>query len=131
MNFPTNAALARYGAVKVTTASPGNLLVMLYEGLIRFLREAQTAMTAKERARAGERLSRSQAIINHLLASLDFQHAPELCQNLQSLYVFCIGHLLKANLEQDPEKIGEVIRLLTPLRDAWSAAVAQVSSQPR
>jgi flagellar protein FliS len=131
MNFPTNAALARYGAVKVTTASPGNVLVMLYEGLVRFLREAQTAMTNKERARAGERLGRSQAILNHLLSSLDFQQSPALCQNLQSLYVFCIGHLLKANLEQDPDKIGEVIKLLTPLRDAWATAVAQVSAQPR
>jgi flagellar protein FliS len=130
MNLPANA-LARYGAVKVTTANPGNLLVMLYEGLIRFLREAQAAMAAQDRARAGERLGRSQAIISHLLSSLDSQHAPELCKNLQSLYVFCISHLLKANLEQDPEKIGEVLRLLTPLRDAWVAAVAQVSGTPR
>ena len=131
MNLPMNTALARYGAVKVTTASPGHLLVMLYEGLIRFLREAQTAMTTNDRARAGERLSRSHAIINHLLTSLDAQHAPELCQNLQSLYVFCGGHLLKANLEQDPDKIGDVVRLLTPLRDAWVTAVAQVSGQAR
>jgi flagellar protein FliS len=104
---------------------------MLYEGLIRFLRDAQAAMVDKQRARAGERLSRSHAIINHLLSSLDAKHAPELCQNLQSLYVFCGGHLIKANLEQDPAKIGDVIRLLTPLRDAWVTAVAQVSAPPR
>jgi len=129
MNFGANTALARYGAVKVTTASPGNLLVMLYEGLVRFLREAQTAMVAKEHARCGERLSRCQAILNHLLTGLDRTHNAALCDNLQSLYVFCIGHLLKANLEQDPDKIGEVVEVLLPLRDAWATAVAQVSGQ--
>ncbi len=129
MNLPTHAALARYGAVKVTTASPGNILVMLYEGLIRFLRDAHAAMVAGERSRCGERISRAQAIINHLLGSLDPQHAPELCQQLQALYLFCIGHLLKANLEQSPDKINDVIRVLLPLRDAWVTAVAQVSSQ--
>jgi len=131
MNLPTQNALARYGAVKVTTASPGNLLVLLYEGLLRFLREAQVAMQANERARAGERLGRAQAILHHLLGSLDKAQAPALCENLQSLYVFSMGHLLKANVEQKPEKIADVIRVLTPLRDAWVTAVAQVSGQEK
>ena len=48
MNLPSQAALARYGAVKVTTASPAHILVMLYDGLLRFLRDAQAAMAAKE-----------------------------------------------------------------------------------
>lgn len=128
MNLPTHAALARYGAVKVTTASPGTLLVMLYDGLARFLKEAQAAMIAKDRGRAGERIGRSQAIINHLLATLDPKHAPDLCAKLQSVYVFCIGHLLQANAQQDPDKIGDVLRIVEPLRDAWSKAVAEVAA---
>jgi flagellar protein FliS len=131
MNLPTQAALARYGAVKVTTASPGQILVMLYDGLLRFLREAQAAFTAKERAKAGERVSRSLAIIDQLLVGLDPKHAPELCDRLQGLYIFCIQRLVKANNEQNAEMVGEVIRVLSPLRDAWSTAVLELASAPR
>lgn len=131
MNLPTQAAIARYGAVKVTTANPGQILVMLYDGLLRFLREAQAAFVAKERARAGERISRSLAILENLLTTLDPTHAPELCERLQSLYVFSIQRLVRANVEQNPEMVGEIIRVLTPLRDAWSTAVAQLASAPR
>src|ERR1700690_3073880 len=98
MNLPTQAALARYGAAKVTTQSPGQILVMLYDGLLRFLREAQGAFVAKERAKAGERVSRSLAILDQLLIGLDPKHAPELCERLQALYVFCIQRLVRANL---------------------------------
>ena len=126
MNLPVNAALARYGAVKVTTANPGNLLVMLYEGLIRFLREAQTAMAANDRARAGERLSRSQAIIRPPAREPRFAaRAPALPEPAGPLRVLHRSSA-QGQPQQDPEKIGEVVRLLTPLRDAWSTAVAQV-----
>jgi flagellar protein FliS len=128
MNLPTHAALARYGAVKVTTASPGQILVMLYDGLLRFLREAQTAMAAKDRGKAGERISRSHAILAYLLNTLDPTHAPALCANLQPLYVFCMQRLLSANLEQDVAKLADVVRVLAPLRDAWSTAVAEVAA---
>jgi flagellar protein FliS len=127
MNMPVQQALAKYGAVKVTTANPGQILVMLYDGLLRFLREASDAMTAKQRGRAGERISRSMAIVRQLLSDLDPTHAPELCQNLRALYMFCIQHLLEANVEQSPAKIDNVIRVLTPLRDAWAEAVTQTS----
>lgn len=128
MNLPAQAALARYGAVKVTTASPGHLLVMLYDGLIRFLREAAAAMVAKDRSRACERISRSHGIISHLLSSLDPQPAPELAQHLQSVYMFCMARLLTANLNQDPAKVDEVLRVMLPLREAWAIAVAEVGS---
>jgi flagellar secretion chaperone FliS len=129
MNVPIQAALARYGAIKVTTSSPGQLLVMLYDGLLRFLREAQAAMAANDRKRSGERIGRSHDILAYLLATLDPTHNAQLCAHLQPLYVFCMQHLLKANLEQDPTKLGELVRILTPLRDAWSTAVEQLAAK--
>jgi flagellar protein FliS len=127
MNVPTQAALARYGAVKVTTASPAQVLVMLYDGLLRFLREAQEAMRQNKRGRAGERISRSHAILQELVSALDPEQSPQLCERLQSLYLFCMQHLLRANIEQDPAKIGDIVRLLVPLRDAWSTAAVEVA----
>jgi flagellar protein FliS len=127
MNLPSQA-LARYGAVKVTTASPGHLLVMLYDGLLRFLREGQAAMLRKERGKAGEKISRAHAILAHLLETLDPSHNAALCAHLQPLYLFCMQHMRKANFEQDPEKLAELVRILAPLRDAWATAVAQVAA---
>lgn len=132
MNVPTRlpnqAALARYAAVKVTTASPGQVLVMLYDGLLRFLREAQAAMAAKNTPRVGERIGRALKILEHLLGSLDPKHAPKLCEHLQGLYMFCMRHLVRANIEKDSAKVDDVIRMLAPLRDAWATAVAQVGA---
>ena len=130
MNMNTTA-LARYGAVKVTTAGPGDLLVMLYDGLIRFMREAIDAMEKKDRARAGSRIGRALAILEHLLATLDRKHSPELCDRLQGIYLFCMPRLVLANLEQSTAKIADVIDILSPLRDAWATAVAELRAAPR
>jgi len=125
--MPVQHALAKYGAVKVTTANPGQILVMLYDGLLRFLRDASDAMTANRRGRSGESISRAMSILRQLLGDLDPSHAPELCQNLRALYMFCIQHLVRANIEQNPAKVEEVVGLLSPLRDAWVEAVAQTA----
>jgi flagellar protein FliS len=130
MNLPSHAALARYGAVKVTTSSPGQVLVMLYDGLLRFLRDAQTAMIAKDRVKTGERISRSHAILAQLLGTLDSSHNPQLCVQLQALYVFCMQHLLRANIAQNPDMIGEIVVILSPLRDAWATAVGSLQKTP-
>ena len=121
--------LARYGVVKVTTCSPGQLLIMLYDGLLRFLGEAQVALESKDPAKAGARIGRSLAILEQLLAGLNREVLPSLCDKLAPLYQFCITHITTANLRQDPTKIADVIRILSPLRDAWQTAVAQVASE--
>jgi flagellar protein FliS len=49
--------------------------------------------------------------------------APELCANLEALYVFSMHHIVQANIEQKPEKLADVMRVLTPLREAWTTVV--------
>ena len=105
---------------------------MLYDGLLRFsIREAKAGMEAMDRKRACERISRSHAILVQLVGSLDPQHAPELCQQLQGVYLFGMRHLVRANIDQDPAKLDEIIKVLTPLRDAWATAIAEVNSASR
>jgi len=119
--------LSRYGVVKVTTCSPGQLLVMLYDALFRFLREGAVAMEAKDRAKANERITRSLAILEQLLLGLNREALPTLYEKLSPLYGFCMSHITAANLHQDPTKLADVVRILSPLRDAWGNAVAQVT----
>ncbi len=131
MSANAAAVLSKYGAVQVTTCTPGQLLVMLYDGLFRFLVEAQVALRANDRARAGERIGRAHSIIELLASTLDPTHAPELCQNLEGVYLFCMNRVVAANVHQDPARLEEVLRVLTPLREAWREAVAQTSRGPR
>ena len=119
-NFNASAAAARYRGVQVKTCSPLQLLVMLFDGAIRFIGEAETAMLAKDRARAGDRIGRAHAIIAELAATLDRDQAPELCDNLLALYSFSMGHLLEANLHQDPKRLAEVVAAITPLREGFA-----------
>jgi flagellar protein FliS len=123
MTMGVAAVLNRYQKVQVTTCSPGELLVMLYDGVFRFLGEAKTQMIAGERTRAAELISKSHKIFQHLLGGLNFEVAPDLCKNLQSLYVFCMGHIVQANIKQNPANLDEVLRVLTPLREAWTTVV--------
>lgn len=123
--------LSRYGTVQVTTSSPGQILVMLYDGLFRFLGEARVAIEARDRARAGERISRAHAIIDLLDSTLDPAHAPELCDNLHGLYHFCMSRLVTANLKQDVVAVDEVLRVLGPLREAWKEAITRSPASAR
>jgi flagellar protein FliS len=125
MNLP-NHALARYGNVKVMTASPADHIVMLFDASFRFLREAVEASRVGDRARMGERVGRANNIFACLLGSLDRTVLPQLCDQLEALYGFCMRHILIANLKNEPAKLEEVIRVLQPLRDAWAEAAAQL-----
>ncbi len=122
------ASISRYKAVQVTTSSPGHILVMLFDGVFRFMDEAKEALSSGDRARFGQRISKAHAILEHLAGTLDHSVSPELCTNLEALYLFCMGHLAEANIHRDPAKLDEVARILEPLRDAWRTAAQQVAA---
>ena len=120
MSVVNPAAAARYKNVQVATCSPAQLVVLLYDGALRFTREAMVAMEARDRARAGERIGKAHAVLEELAATLDASQAPELCDNLGGLYAFCMQRLLVANLEQRTAVLDEVVEVLQPLRDAFA-----------
>jgi flagellar secretion chaperone FliS len=109
-----------YREASVMTASPEQLVVMLYDGAGRFLRQAEGAMNGGGTwLQASQKLSRAEAIIDELLATLDMD-AGEIAERLQAIYVFCKTRLIEARLERDPGRVDQVARLLAELRDAWA-----------
>jgi flagellar secretion chaperone FliS len=118
-----SAAAARYAQVRDETSTPGDLLLALYDGLFRFLNGAKLCIENKQLARARELLSKCHAIISELMIALDHDVAPELCGQLEGLYQFCIDRVQIASRKSEPTAIDEVIRVLTPLREAWVVAV--------
>jgi flagellar protein FliS len=122
--------IARYQAVKITTSSPGDILISLLDGVFRFLTVSRHCLASGERGRAGEAMSRAHAIITELLISLDHKHYPELCANLVNVYDFCLSRITYANRHNDPKAIEDVIRVMTPIREAFTIAVKSAAQPP-
>jgi len=116
----TTYASARqaYAESTIMTASPARLVVMLYDGAIRALRQSAAAMRSGERERAREKMRKAEAIIDELNDSLDLSHG-ELPQRLQAIYLFSKRQLIEANLISDPGPIETVAGLLAELRSSW------------
>jgi flagellar secretion chaperone FliS len=112
-------ALNAYRESAVLTASPAQLVVMLYDGAHRFLTQSAIAMRDGRVALAGEKLRRAEAIIDELLATLDMS-VGEVAERLQALYVFFKEHLSSARLEQDASKVEHVAGFMSELRTAWA-----------
>jgi flagellar secretion chaperone FliS len=113
----------------MTTSSPGELLLALYDGIFRFLNGAKVCMERKEVARGRELLSKAYAILSELYIALDHSLAPDLCANLEALYGFSMDRVMLASRKGTTEPIDEVIRVLTPLREAWQIAVPQAARE--
>ena len=122
--------LGRYQDMKVQTASPAQIMLMLYDGAIRFSLQAKKKIEEKDFEGKGILISKTQAIIDELMNSLDFNVAPELCASLQQLYIYINERLSDANIKLDPEAIEEVVGLLNTLRDGWKQALASESQDP-
>lgn len=114
-----------YRRSTVLAATPGELVVLLYDGARRFLRQAAIAMRDGEIERAHTTLRYGERIIAHLDGTLDFEQGA-LPQRLHTIYEFYLRHLNAARISQDANKVDEVSDLLGELRDAWSQVVAEV-----
>jgi flagellar protein FliS len=112
-----------YRESSVLTASPEQLVVMLYDGAGRFLRQAEAAFGEGAFDHAHDRLNRGEAIIDELLATLDMDQG-QVAERLQAIYVYCKRCLTEARREREPGKIRLVVRLLAELREAWAQVAA-------
>jgi flagellar protein FliS len=108
----------------VSTASPGELLLMLFDGAIRFARQAQEHLRQGDLEAANSKLIRVQDIVSELNLSLDLS-VGEIAVNLQQLYTYIYDRLVQANIRKDPEIVEEALVLLMELRDTWEQVVAQ------
>lgn len=108
-----------YTQNSILSAPPERLVVMLYDGLGRFLARAVEGVREGDVPAAAEPLRRAHAILDELLATLDFE-AGEVAERLESIYLFCKRTLIEAQVKQDPEPIERVAGLLGVLRGAWA-----------
>jgi len=119
---------AKYQDTRFSTTNKGALILLMYDGTIRFLEEAKKRMKAKDYAGKGLYIDRAYSAIIELRSSLKFDADKKLSDSLNQLYFFMSKQLSKASLDNDVKSVEVVIDLLKGLREAWEQAIKKESS---
>ncbi|MDH5750898.1 MAG: flagellar export chaperone FliS [Deltaproteobacteria bacterium] len=117
-----------YGAYEKTnvhTADQRQLIIMLYDGAIRFLNKANDCIERSDIEGAHGFLLRAREIVNELMVTLRPEKGGKIGENLKRLYVYMFNRLVEANLTKDKVIVDEVISLLSTLREGWSGIKAK------
>ncbi len=110
-----------YQENSVNTARPEELTLMLYNGAIRFIKQAKYAIENKNIQLANESLIKAQNIILELQSTLDMNY--DIAKNLDALYDYLYNRLIEGNLKKDQTILDEVLSFVTELRDTWQQAM--------
>lgn len=119
MNPYSKDLINQYKKTQVSTADRGQLVVMLYEGAIRFINTAIDKMHFSTYDLVNTNLQKAMEIISELRASLDHKAGGELAGRLESIYVFLNGRIQEANIQKSAAILKEVRGLLEELLAAW------------
>ena len=112
-----------YQDTAVNTQSKNRLIVLLYDGAIKFMKLAIKELEAGDYEAKGRYISKAQDIISELNAVLDMEAGGDIAGNLRKLYNFMNRRLSEANTKRDPQMIREVITLMEELNQSWKAIV--------
>jgi flagellar protein FliS len=122
-------AAQKYLQTKVRTATPEQLQMMLFDGVLCFCEQAKIALEKKNYEQSHLALTKAQAIVNQLICSLRAEVLPELCQKLKGLYTFAYRRLVEANLNHKLESLEEATRVLKYQRQTWVLLMDQLGKQ--
>ena len=118
-----------YKASSVQTASPGKLVLMLFDGYLRFTSAAKKAWDEPDIIKKNEginnNLIRAQNIVTELQSSLDMTVPGDLPGTLYRLYDYVLTNLQQANISKDPQKVVEADKVISELREAWAEMLLQ------
>lgn len=118
-----NQYIKQYQKSSIETASREQILIMLYDGAIQFLNKARISIENKDFEGINNNLIGAQNIIQEFINSMDREVAPQLAENLISLYEYFIRRLVQANMKRQVEPIDEVLKYLKSLKATWEQAI--------
>ena len=120
---------AAYSQQATTTASPAQLVLMLYDGALARIEAAREALEAEPRdlEKVNTSLHKAQAIVRELQITLDHERGGDIAANLAGLYTYAQGQLVEANVHKAVEPLDEATNVIRPLRDAWEASCVNSS----
>lgn len=118
----------QYKQMAVKTASPGQILLMLYEAAIQNVKKASDCIVKKDLAGKGKYIGKAHDIINELTNTLNFEVGGDIARNLERLYNFIVEQLVKANMQNTKEPLEAATKVLETLLTGWKEAVGQVQT---
>ncbi len=124
-----NNPYAQYRQTSIETASPAKLLLMLFDGAIKFLNQAIEEIDKQDVEGANRYLQKAQDIVNELMINLDMNI--EISYNLYALYSYLYNRLIEANIKKDRTIAGEVLQFLEEFRETWAQAAVDPNSKAK
>jgi flagellar protein FliS len=113
---------ARYREQQITTASRGQLLLMVYDGILRALTEGKRAMQERRLEDQNRALKQAEDLLLELMITINYDSFPQLATNLERLYRYLYQQLVQANVHDDVQAVNDVTKLVQELRDTWAEA---------
>ena len=113
------AGYQAYQKNKYETASPHRLILMLYSGALKYLKQTNSALEAEDFSSAHEYNLKVQDILFELVSSLNEREGGEMASNLKQLYLYMIDQLVQSNINKSVEPLGEVCGMLESIKEAW------------
>ena len=123
---PNPQAAQNYLRMRVMTATPEQLQMLLYDGAIRFAEQAKAALLERNFERSYNSIARVQKILTEMSCTLKHDVYPELCGKLASLYSFAYRKLIDANLNHTAESVDEALNVLRYQRETWAMLLDQL-----
>ncbi len=121
-------AYQKYKSTSIQSASREKLLLMMYEGAIKFVKLALSATEEKNISERGANIGRAYDIVLELNNTLDHSIGKEIAKSLEQLYMYMTDELTQANITGDPQPLKNVLSILETLYDGWKKAVQQLKS---
>lgn len=118
--------IGAYRKTDVMTANKETILLMLYNGALRFLKRAMEAEEKQDKPERNKWILRTQEIVNELRSTLNFEVGGELAQNLDGLYGYCTRVLSETMMEEKPDGLKTVHQILSTLLEGWEQAIDTV-----
>lgn len=122
-----NNAYQQYQHNMVYTASPQELTLMLYNGLIKFINLSIQAVEEENISKSHNNIVRAQDILVEFMSTLDMKY--EVSKGLMALYDYMNRRLIEANLNKDKAILEEVLGFAESLRDTWAQAMKLAKQQ--
>ena len=119
----------QYQHTQVTTVDKGRLIILLYDGAIKFLRQAKDCAEAGDVEGKANNINRVLDILNELNSSLNMVDGGDVSKNLRQLYLFMCDHLIQGKIKKDTSFIETVIKMLVTLNEAWNHVINQPEAQ--
>ena len=122
-----NKGYGAYANNKVTTASPADLVLMLYEGAIKFCNIAIVAIEEKDIMKAHNNIMKAERIIQEFQICLDYRYAT--AKDFNEVYTYLLQRLTEANIKKDAEILEEALGYIREMRDTWKEVMKLAHSK--